>query len=923
MIISISNTLDHIVKTVHQLKTDNPLAPVTIITPNRTVIQSVNRVLLTWGTPVLNVRIETFREHVVRCTESERLNRGQPLFLNDESLLFIREIIDSDDLSYFWPAGEFAGYTILFQQTIQDLRLGLPIDAVSIALDTLGKNGKEIGRIYRKYLVVKGRHLDYADMLELYAPCGESLILFPGVVEKLTWAESATLRRNQNKVITIDYQPCLRPPAIKLRKQLYRTLEIRDVFRGIIQLETPCDRIAIVAPLDYHACVSEEADLLGIPIFCPLGVEITPYQAHAFSTLLEIIESDYEFQHLKRYLQLQQDFPSLEALLKCKIARGYTILQEKLDRLTQANGPENILKFKQIIEDIEKIRALRETPHEMGRFILERFIRKSYQKNMLRTVLENLAYRRPGISYQAWKTVLAEQLKPIRRIKTNRPNAILLTTEHFPGAFDYLFFMGLQENQFPRQYREDPILPDITRKAINSLTGGSLLTAREQNRRAIRDIKQITASADKAWFGYFLTTDALTGKTLFPSFHLTNVIKAMSESSDISRDTDSIALPRNLSLLIPSSPKQCIDPFEWRLYHLLNQTAGFIGHCMALSETAQKHFAVLNSRFSGCFDQYSGFIDMDGRKKPGKCSCFSTRELQLFMTCPHQWFIEQRLGIRPSAEPPVTDTIAADTIMRILRLTLKAYLENQNVQQNKPVEIIIDEMIDHQSASLNGATPIYVEKLKQNIFTMTQNLIVHLGKYIRGKRKPLFFDLTFGKYCKHDEFTGPVSVFIGGCTFTLNGIIDRIDIADNTAFIIDYKASKAHNYRDAGFQQGHRLQPVLYAEVLKSLTKRGLLEQAPDIKTIYSGFLPLRDNADEFLVRYDDSMQATLQEIIAFIFNAMHQGYFFTTGNCIHCHYTTICGPNIAQSGRIKMKNALKDGALNQLSETYKRFEAI
>jgi len=137
--------------------------------------------------------------------------------------------------------------------------------------------------------------MDYADMLRLHTSCDESLILCPGVRERLTYAEKAVIHCNHDNIITVDYQPCLRPPAIKLKRSLYRTLEIRDVFRKIIQLEAPCDRIAIVAPHDYQTYVAEEADLLGIPLFCPLGEEITPYQAHAFMALLEIIESDYDF----------------------------------------------------------------------------------------------------------------------------------------------------------------------------------------------------------------------------------------------------------------------------------------------------------------------------------------------------------------------------------------------------------------------------------------------------------------------------------------------------------------------------------------------------------------------------------------------------------------------------------------------------
>ncbi len=923
MKISISSTIDRIVETVHTLKTDKPLAPVTIIVPNSSIIQSVNRTLLTWETPVLNVRIETLGKHIERLTESVRLKCGRPLLLNEETHFFIREIIDSDELSYFKAAGQFANYTAFFQRTIKDLRLGLPVSTVSIALDTLGQNGKELARIYRKYLIVKGRRIDYADMLELYTSCDEILILFPGVADLLTYAESTAIRRNHDNIITVDYQPCLISPAARLTSSIYRTFEIRDVFREIIQLKAPCDRIAIVAPHDYLTYVAEEADQLGIPLFCPMGEENTSHQAHAFIALLEIIESDYDFQKLKRYFQLQRDFASLDALFKCGVARGYTTLQNKLAHLSKGNQPKDILKLKQIIEDIAKIQTLQETPHEMGRSILNRFICKSYQKNMIRNALENLAHRHSEISYLTWKTVIAEQITSIRHIKTETPNAILLTTEHLPGVFDYLFFLFLQEEHIPPKYREDPILPDTSRKAINTLTGGGLLTAKEQNQRAIRNIKLITACADKAWFGYFHSTDTLTGNKLFPSFHLTNFVKEMAEQTSVSENAYTTPLLKSWSSWVADTPEQCIDQYEWHLYHLFNQTTGFVNHCMAISESAQKHLGVINSHLNGSFDEYSGFIAMDGRKQPGKSSCFTASELQVFMTCPFQWFIAQRLGIRPSTEPVISDTPAATLIDTILHLTLKTYLQDHNLSSGKPIEIISDEIVDRQIAYANGVAPLYVEKLKQDMATMTQYFLAHLKKCIRGDRKHGVTYLAFGNNCQHDAIKDPVSVSIGGCTFTLKGVIDRIDIADDIAFIIDYKASKARNYRDIGFHQGQRLQPALHAEVSRAIIKRHLLKHVSDIKTIYSGYLPLKDNADEFLAIYDLAAQSELQKIIVFIFEAMHQGFFFTTGNCDQCHYATICGPDVALSSRIKMENALKDETLNQLSETYKQFKDI
>lgn len=74
---SISATIDDIVRTVNDLKKISTIHPVTIISPNAPMSKSINRRLLISGKPLLNVRIETFYQHVRRITEGARL--GQEL----------------------------------------------------------------------------------------------------------------------------------------------------------------------------------------------------------------------------------------------------------------------------------------------------------------------------------------------------------------------------------------------------------------------------------------------------------------------------------------------------------------------------------------------------------------------------------------------------------------------------------------------------------------------------------------------------------------------------------------------------------------------------------------------------------------------------------------------------------------------------
>ena len=95
------------------------------------------------------------------------------------------------------------------------------------------------------------------------------------------------------------------------------------------------------------------------------------------------------------------------------------------------------------------------------------------------------------------------------------------------------------------------------------------------------------------------------------------------------------------------------------------------------------------------------------------------------------------------------------------------------------------------------------------------------------------------------------------------------------------------------------------------------------VKAIHAGYLPLRDNAREYLVLHDQDRRNKLEKIIHFIFKAMSKGYFFTTGNCHWCHYENICGKGVVLVSSRRMENALKDDQVKELVQEYKSFEEL
>ena len=917
MVVSVVETIKRIVDEVQRIKKEDPVSPVTIISPNIAMIHSINSYLLKSGQPFLNVRIETFYQFVKRYTEPILLNQGLPFLTTEQGNLLIQNILANSPLKYFYAAKDFPSYTHYFLKTINELRTSIPQNSLRESLRDLGQKGKELSWIYDKYLKAKKGLADYADMLELWPGTDEMLILFPGVVKELTLMEKNVLGKIES-VFRANNQPPAIGPAIELRNPLSPVQEVRDVFRQLQELGAPFDRTAIVTPPDYLALVMEEAENLNIPVFCPHGEEMLLDKIEIFKSALEVLRSDYDYQALKRFFQLKGHFAPVSALIECGVAAGGDLLKKAVNQLCQEKKKDRPLKLKPFIDAFNKIENMKAQPHEMGKAVIDNFIPKSRQAGILKAILEDLFQLMPDADYETWEALLLERLTRIRAKSDQREKSVFLTTDFLPGSFDYIFLLGIKEGSFPGRFREDPILLDHEREKINVETSGTLKTARERNREVTGSLEMTITCAEKGWFGSFPAMDLISGDEEFPSFYLVDVVRQIEGKSAISQDVYQDSL-RNVR--VPwalERADQCLDPLEWSLHHLMNGTKGFIDHMMKKHDAPLAHVTAHSAYWGTQFNEYTGFIEMDGRKEPSGPGRFSATQLEGFMRCPYRWFIERRLGIRALEEPETLEKPDAMTIGSILHNVLETYMSKTKDPKNdhKRLDRILTQTIKREAAATGDIAPIYLEKLKKDLGVLTDSFLKHAGEYLKDERKPMFFEFAFGnpyKECIRDK---PVPLKIGRYKILLSGSIDRIDIKKKSAFILDYKSSESKNYNTVEFMQGRRLQPALYAEAFMEIKGKAL-----GIKEVNTGYLPLKGNAKEFVSPHDKDRKQKLAKIINFIMGAMKTGYFFPTGDCDWCNYGNICGKGIDRAAARKMKNAARNKKIMKLAKAFNSFE--
>jgi RecB family exonuclease len=917
MAFSAAETINHIANEVKRIKKQNPITPVTIVSPNISLIHGINRSLLKSDQPYLNVRIETFYQFVKRHAEPVLLNAGLPLLTTEQALVLVQNILAESHLKYFHAARDFPSYGYFFLRTINELRTSVPQESRGKALLASGLKGKELFEIYQSYLAAKEGLGDYGDILENAPLPNETIILFPGVETDLNLMERNLLGKIP-RVFRPENQPPVNNPTIDLRNPLSAVQEVKDLFREILALGTPFERAAVVCPQDYIPVVIDEANQLNVPVFCPQGEEILLDQIEIFKSALEVLDSDYDYHSLKRFFQLRNHFAPIRAMIECGVAVGGDLLKETAEELYQENSKDRFAKLTNTVEAFQEIETLKPQPHEMGKAIVDHFLIGSQETGILRAILQGLTEVIPEGNYETWKRLLLEKLSRIRTKATDRKNSIFLTTDFLPGIFDYVFLLGIKEGSFPGKFREDPILLDQEREAINVETTGTLRTAKDRNKDLRRSLEMTIACAEKGWFGSFPSMDLISGDQEFPSFYLVDVVREIVGKTTINQD---IYQEKLRELRIPWSlenPGQCLDPLEWTLHHLINGTKGFINHIIKCHQAPLGHIKAHRGYWSPEFNEYTGFIGIKALGKSDKPRRFSATQLEGFMKCPYQWFIKRFLGVRALEEPETLERPDALAMGSIIHEVLETYMKQAKDPKHDTgtLDRIVNEVIEAKVATTGEIATIYLEKLRKDIGALTKSFLEHSNDHLQDGRKPVFFEFAFGIPHKESIQDQPVELRIGSHDILLTGSIDRIDIQGDRAFILDYKNSASKKYKAVEFSQGQQLQPALYAEAFMALKGKAL-----KITEVQAGYLPLKGNSKEFLAPYDRNRKEKLGKIMDFILGDIKTGYFFPTGNCDWCDYQGICGKGIALAASGKIKNASNDPKVEKLAAAFNSFE--
>ncbi len=519
--------------------------------------------------------------------------------------------------------------------------------------------------------------------------------------------------------------------------------------------------------------------------------------------------------------------------------------------------------------------------------------------------------------------MLEEKRVPQGRFQRNGPTiANLMAVRGVP--FRMVILPGMVEKSFPPLIRQDAILLDHERRALNrSLSGkekeplpmkaeGRLNEERLLFRLAIGSVREkLILSYPRIETG--------TGKERLPSSFLLALIEALTGRSvdfnQIEAFSGFLRVP--LSEIGTKTPEEALDEVEYDLSFgqekLLTKSAESLLYLEKMSPFFGRGLRSEHFRWGKReFTPYEGLLGSEevrrmlrDRYSVLKQSISPTR-LETYASCPFQYLLGVIMGVRGLTEPEKAVTISPLDRGKLVHDILYTFYTELKKERGRSLQLIPEDLkrlmgtaekkfLEFEETGVTGF-PMFWEVEKRNI----QEQLEHLFHQELQEREfiPTYFEVRYGMKGFDLQEGGisteePITLQIKGRTIHLWGRIDRIDLTRDgkKGRVMDYKTGNV-TARKNEFQGGRTLQLPLYLYAARQLLRphyKGIQIESAQYYSLPTG------KRIPFEWEKLEEKEGELQEILKTLVHGIEDGIFVALPDSKGCRYRTcdfkrICG---------------------------------
>jgi CRISPR/Cas system-associated exonuclease Cas4 (RecB family) len=553
-------------------------------------------------------------------------------------------------------------------------------------------------------------------------------------------------------------------------------------------------------------------------------------------------------------------------------------------------------------------------------------------------VLRVLADLRPmaevgPIDLDEARRVLAERLLLLEADPPpRRYGRVFVGTPHQARGrtFTVVFVPGLAERMFPQKPREDALMLDDLRRAVDSA-----LPTQNHRLNAERQLLQIAAgAASERLYVSYPRIELSESRARVPSFYALDVMRAATgriphyeELERRARD----AGDATLAWPAPSRPEDAIDDQEHDLAVLRtlldeqDPTAvrGHAHYLLKLNECLRRSVVDRWARGERRWSPSDGLIRISPYTRDALASRrltvrpYSLSSLQRFSACPYQFLLAAIFKLQPLEVPeplqrmdPLTrgslfHEIQAHFFREMERRgelpVTSASVEAARGVLHQVVTAAADRWHDELAPAVERVWTDEIAAIRRDLRAWLDSVAIDGAEWL-----PKYFEYGFGQVPgERDPRSRPDAVELSG-GFKLKGAIDLIEEHRQTKVlrVTDHKTGrKPDRIEKVVIGGGAVLQPVLYAMAIETALDQpvyyGRLYYCTSVGRFYSHPIPL-----------DERTRDAGLEVLQVVDRAIERGFLApapTEDACGRCDFRPVCGPGVFRRVLRKPQDALAD----------------
>lgn len=482
-----------------------------------------------------------------------------------------------------------------------------------------------------------------------------------------------------------------------------------------------------------------------------------------------------------------------------------------------------------------------------------------------------------------------------------------LTDMQHAGASGRLrtFVVGMDAERTSGSTKQDPLLPDVARRAIGR---DRLPDVNDRRQVAMERLGVALSSLRGRVTLSWATRGGSDGRECGPSPLVLQVFRVL--GNDVQRDYVQLrdatmppvcAVPRAAADVSRPLDRRDIwlqaiagAPVFLEATAMVQQAFPMLAHGLAARATAD---APALSAYHGMIPFAGPLLDPTRTHAPA----ISPSGLETLGKCPLQWFYKYGLGMCAPEDPEFDGESWLDALQRgsllheVFEAFVRHFLGNQDALRDVAASAAVmleittaviarwrelepppsESVFDAEIVELHAATRAFLQMERDSI-ERGDRLRWHDVEYGFGEESPASYRLTDAR------------------TIRLRGRVDRIDIsAEETLRVVDYKTGAPAHYRPnpkAGpFNGGRLIQPAAYAEAVGAAMQRAVTRFEYRFPTEKGG------NA---IVGFDAADIANARGVVTALVDHVTSGRFLPTTDahdCRYCDYAPICRVNAGE----------------------------